>query len=248
MSRQLVDLHLPADHRQPRDPPGQRGAEGRLRRDVRDRDADGAKHGEDRESMVLNRLAPLHQHARCPRQAGAEVLVDAAEARHDVAKQENRDQQSRATQHRRIDGGTHQFLAQQVDLLLIGDETRQRFANGAGPLARAHCRDVERREALRQFLKRRGQGPAFEQSGANKFERASRPGTASFSVSVSMASTRVSPASSNATSSWLKETSGMRVVALRALHPGARDGDDLPARSMHLLPRVRFVQRIDRRR
>ena len=121
-------------------------------------------------------LAPVHQHARCPRQVGAEVLVDAAEARHHVAEQEHRHQQSRAAQDRRIDGSTDQFLAQQVDLLLVGDEARQRFANGAGPLARPHRRDVEGREASRQFLERRRQGPAFEQSRADQLERASRAG------------------------------------------------------------------------
>src|SRR5262249_17816732 len=135
---------------------------------------DNDEHGEHHEAVLVYQSSGLHEELRGPRQATPEVFVNSAEAWHDVAEQERDDENARSTQHERIDRRTDQFLAEQIDLLLIRDVAHERLADRARALARPHRRDVQRRKARRQLFERGRERAPLEETRANLLERTAR--------------------------------------------------------------------------
>ncbi len=132
---------------------------------------------EQHAAVGLHQPTPFQQQARHGRQAVAQILVDAAEARNDVAEQEEDHQAADGNQERRIDRRRDQLAAQCLDLLPISHVTAQGLRQVAGPFARPHDGDIERREDPRLGLQGRGKGLALAQPTEHPFQDRTRAGT-----------------------------------------------------------------------
>ena len=136
--RELIDVQLAANRRDAGDPGAYRCAHRRPAETV-ERAAEQREPAHcHRARMCIDELAPLQQQARGHGQVAADILVDGAEARHHVGHEEYHHQHAGDQQHGRIDAGIDERLAQRIGLLLIRDVARERLAQRAGPLARAH--------------------------------------------------------------------------------------------------------------
>ena len=107
--------------------------------------------GEPREhehEVGFEKLAPFQKPHRENRKIAAEILVDPGKARHDVEHEEQAHESSYADQKHRVDRSARNLVADQIELRLVSDITRQCIAEIARRLTRAHCCHIDRRKDI----------------------------------------------------------------------------------------------------
>jgi hypothetical protein len=129
------------------------------------------KNGQNDAAVRVDRLTPGEQHAGKERQVRAALLVDAAEARHDIEKQKQRNRAADRHQEQRIDGGVDHALAHRFDLLGVADVAGQRGRKIARALGRAHRSDVEPGKRVRKLFERARERAAFAQHRGDALEQ-----------------------------------------------------------------------------
>ncbi len=93
--------------------------------------------------MVGGEVAPGHQLLRQPGQFPSGALIDAGEARHDIAQQKRRDDQADDAEDGGVDQRADNAAAHAVEASAILEIAPEGFGQVRGPLGRAHEADVQ---------------------------------------------------------------------------------------------------------